>query len=77
VSKQNLFFVLFFLKQHFNTKMQQLIDICGIDYPSKKQRFLIVYNMLSISLNFRLKVKVSLNELEIIPSVTELYKSAN
>jgi NADH:ubiquinone oxidoreductase subunit C len=41
-----LFQLLWFLKYHTNTRFQVLIDICGVDYPSRKQRFGVVYNLL-------------------------------
>lgn len=41
-----LFQLLWFLKYHTNTRFQVLIDICGVDYPSRKQRFEVVYNLL-------------------------------
>jgi hypothetical protein len=41
-----LFQLLWFLKYHINTHFQVLIDICGIDHPSRKQRFEIIYNLL-------------------------------
>ena len=41
-----LFQLLWFLKYHTNTRFQVLIDSCGVDYPSRKQRFEVVYNLL-------------------------------
>ncbi len=41
-----LFQLLWFLKYHTNTRFQVLIDICGVDHPSQKRRFEIVYNLL-------------------------------
>jgi hypothetical protein len=41
-----LFQLLWFLKYHTNTRFQVLIDICGVDHPSRKRRFEVVYNLL-------------------------------
>ena len=65
------------LKYHTNTQFKVLSDICVVDYPSKKNRFEIIYNMLSLHFNSRLRIKVSLNEYQKIPSLTSLYLSSN
>src|ERR1700750_898275 len=47
---------------------EQLIDVCGVDYPDRPQRFEIVYALLSVSLNRRLRVKVVTDEDTPVPS---------
>ncbi len=54
-----------------------LIDICGVDYPDRSARFDIVYHLLSVSQNQRIRVKVRVAEGEIVPSVEEVYPNAN
>ncbi len=56
---------------------EQLIDVCGVDYPDRPQRFEVVYALLSVSLNLRLRVKVSTDEDTPVPSVVAIYPSAN
>jgi NADH-quinone oxidoreductase subunit C len=56
---------------------EQLIDVCGVDYPDRAQRFEIVYSLLSVSLNHRLRVKVMTDEDTPVPSVTGVFPSAN
>jgi NADH-quinone oxidoreductase subunit C len=56
---------------------EQLIDVCGVDYPDRPQRFEVVYTLLSVSLNHRLRVKVATDEDTPVPSVVGLYPSAN
>lgn len=56
---------------------EQLIDVCGVDYPEKVERFEIVYALLSVSLNHRVRVKVTTDEDTPVPSVVEIYPSAN
>ena len=77
VSINNLIPILFFLKNHTNSQFKILSEICAVDYINKKKRFEIIYNLLSIRFNSRLKVKISLNELQPIDSIIEIYKSAN
>jgi len=56
---------------------EQLIDVCGVDYPDRPQRFEIVYALLSVSLNRRLRVKVATDEDTPVPSAVPVYPSAN
>jgi NADH-quinone oxidoreductase subunit C len=56
---------------------EQLIDICGVDYPDRPLRFEVVYNLLSVSLNHRIRIKVATDEDTPVPSVVALYPSAN
>lgn len=76
VKKENLLELLKFLKADAECKFSMLISICGVDYPSRTQRFEVIYNLLSIENNLRLCVKVSLSENEIVPSVISLYSCA-
>jgi NADH-quinone oxidoreductase subunit C len=53
-----------------------LVDLCGVDYPDRGKRFEIVYNLLSLKHNFRVRVKVPAAEDEAVPSVCDLYPVA-
>lgn len=66
-----------FLKDHTNSQYKVISDICVVDYPQKKNRFEIVYNLLSIRFNTRLRIKTSINELQTIESITSIFKGAN
>nr|AVN67183.1 NADH dehydrogenase subunit 9 [Bremia sonchicola] len=77
ISINRLIPILFFLKNHTNSQFKILSEICAVDYISKKKRFEIIYNLLSIRFNSRLKIKISLNELQPVNSIIEIYKSAN
>lgn len=74
---ENFLNLIIFLKKHMNSKLVQLIDICGVDYFFEKMRFQIIYNLLSLKYNFRLKIKLFTNELIPIPSLCLIYSSAN
>lgn len=54
----------------------QLIDITAVDYPAKHDRFEVVYNMLSISFNQRIRVKIRTDEDTPVPSVVAQFASA-
>jgi NADH-quinone oxidoreductase subunit C len=54
----------------------QLMDVCGVDYPDREQRFDVVYHLLSLHHNQRLRVKVLTDEATPVPSVTGIYRSA-
>ena len=76
VKSKDFFFFAFFLTKHNNCKFEQLIDICGVDYPNKLRRFEVVYNFLSISFNFRLRIKVIVDEITPINSISKIFKSS-
>ena len=56
---------------------QQLLDLCGVDYPDRRERFEVVYHLLSLTRNARLRVKVSTDEVQPVPSVISAYPAAN
>jgi NADH-quinone oxidoreductase subunit C len=53
-----------------------LVDICGADYPEREQRFEVVYNLLSLKHNRRVRVKVLTDEMTPVPSVTGVFSAA-
>ncbi len=68
--------VLTFLRDDSNCRFKQLVDLCGVDYPERERRFEVVYNLLSVTHNQRVRVKVAAGEDEQVPSVTEVYSAA-
>ena len=55
---------------------QQLMEIAGVDYPERAERFEVVYHLLSVTKNHRIRVKVSTDEVQPVPSVTSLWPVA-
>jgi NADH-quinone oxidoreductase subunit C len=55
---------------------QQLMEIAGVDYPSRPERFEVVYHLLSLTRNHRIRVRVSTDEDTPVPSVTSLWPVA-
>ncbi len=54
----------------------QVMDICGVDWPDREKRFEVVYNLLSITRNQRLRVIVATDEVSAVPSVSLLWANA-
>lgn len=74
---ENLFVVMRFLRDDAHCDFGQLIDVCGVDYPDRAKRFEVVYHLLSMKKNMRLRVKVAIDEDQLVPSMVELFDSAN
>jgi NADH-quinone oxidoreductase subunit C len=55
---------------------QQLMEIAGVDYPQRAERFEVVYHLLSLTRNHRIRVRVSTDEDKAVPSVTGLWPVA-
>ena len=52
------------------------MDVCGVDWPERERRFDVVYNLLSLKLNQRVRVKIQTDETTPVPSVTAIFPSA-
>src|SRR3546814_18353659 len=48
---------------------QQLMEIAGVDYPDRPERFEVVYHLLSVTKNHRLRVRVSTDEATPVPTI--------
>ncbi|RJF87466.1 NADH-quinone oxidoreductase subunit C [Oleomonas cavernae] len=66
-----------FLRDDADLKLDQLVDVCGVDYPEREKRFDVVYHLLSMRKNLRLRVKVQTDEETPVPSATALYPTAD
>ena len=77
VEKEDIAKLLLFLRDDVNCQFKQLMDICGVDYPERPQRFEVVYNLLSLVHNNRVTVKVMLDDNSSIPSVSKVFSSAD
>ena len=56
---------------------KQLVDLCGVDHPDRAERFEVVYNLLSLKHNRRIRVKVTTDENGPVPSATSVFSAAN
>ena len=68
--------VLKFLRDDPGCAFSVLCDICGVDYPDRPLRFELVYNLLSMSLNQRIRLKLETDEAHPVPSAVALFSSA-
>jgi NADH-quinone oxidoreductase subunit C len=66
-----------FLRDDRAMQFQQLIDICGADYPQREKRFDVVYHLLSMTKNRRVRVKVETDEDTPLPTVVGVYPAAD
>ncbi|HKW53953.1 MAG TPA: NADH-quinone oxidoreductase subunit C [Stellaceae bacterium] len=76
VKRDSIRRVLTFLRDDPKCLFSMLVDICGVDYPDRPERFDIVYNLLSLKHNLRIRLKVSTDEETPVPSAVTVYSSA-
>lgn len=77
IVKSNLLYdTLVFLKYHIPYQFNILTCITGVDYPENKYRFKLVYDLVSIRFNVRLRVKTFTHELFGVDSCDQLYFTA-
>ncbi|XP_064423260.1 NADH dehydrogenase [ubiquinone] iron-sulfur protein 3, mitochondrial [Latimeria chalumnae] len=69
--------VLSFLQDHTNALFQSLIDLTAVDIPTRQNRFEIVYNLLSLRYNSRIRVKTYTDELTPVDSAVPIFQAAN
>lgn len=74
--RDDLFALMSTLRDDPRFAFEQVMDICGVDWPDRKERFDVVYNLLSVSLNHRLRVIVSTDEAMPVPSVHTIWPVA-
>lgn len=77
IKKDSLLSFVEYIKDNAQCLFKQLIDITAVDYPHLENRFVIVYNFLSLIHNFRIRVIVKLAEFEPLESLTYLYHNAD
>lgn len=68
---------IFFLKNHTYSTFKSLSDLCAVDFPNRTWRFEIVYNLLSIDHNSRIRVKTKIDEINYLQSISSIHNSAN
>jgi NADH-quinone oxidoreductase subunit C len=66
-----------FLRDDPTVDCKMLIDVCGVDYPDREERFEVVYHLLSHRQNHRVRVKVTTDEDMPVPSVQSVHSGAN
>jgi NADH-quinone oxidoreductase subunit C len=73
----NLIALLTFLRDDVQCAFVNFVDVCGVDWPQRPDRFDVVYHLLSPRQNLRVRVKVATGENEPVPSATPVYPGAD
>lgn len=74
-TRANILSVLTALKDRFG--FQQLLDLCGVDFPDRVERFEVVYHLLSMTRNARVRVKLTTDEVQPVPSAVGVFPCAD
>ncbi|MCZ4089673.1 NADH-quinone oxidoreductase subunit C [Sinorhizobium psoraleae] len=74
---ENVVALLTFLRDDVQCAFVNLVDVCGVDWPQRPDRFDVVYHLLSPRQNLRIRVKVKTAEGEPVPSATAVYPGAD
>ncbi|KAI9137813.1 hypothetical protein BKA69DRAFT_1110273 [Paraphysoderma sedebokerense] len=77
VAPSSILPVIQFLRDHTSAQFTSLADITAVDFPTRANRFEVVYHLLSLVHNSRIRVKTYANETTAIPSIVGLYNGAN
>ncbi|MCA1439111.1 NADH-quinone oxidoreductase subunit C [Ensifer sp. IC4062] len=77
VKAEHLIALLSFLRDDVQCGFVSLIDVCGVDYPQRPDRFDVVYHLLSPRQNLRIRVKVATADGDPVPSATSVYPGAD
>jgi NADH-quinone oxidoreductase subunit C len=77
VGAEDIVAVMRTLKEDGECQFVSMIDICGADYPSRPQRFEVVYHLMSPVKNLRIRVKLAADEDTMVPSVTGVFVGAD
>lgn len=76
-TRENVIALLTFLRDDVQCGFVNLIDVCGVDWPAREERFDVVYHLLSPRQNIRVRVKVATGEDEPVPSACGVYPGAD
>ncbi|MCL6283985.1 NADH-quinone oxidoreductase subunit C [Ruegeria sp. 2012CJ41-6] len=77
VTASNILGFIEFLKSDPTCKFSTLVDITAVDYPERPQRFDVVYHLLSMYQNQRIRLRVSIREQDMVASIIDVHPSAN
>ena len=77
IAPSNIVGLVEFLKTDPNCKFSTLVDITAVDYPGRAKRFDVVYHFLSMYQNHRVRLRVSVREEDMVPSIVSVHPSAN
>ena len=73
--RDSILAVLTALRDRFG--FHQLLDVCGVDFPDREERFEVVYHLLSMTRNARVRVKLTTDEVQPVPSAVTVFPCAD
>jgi len=76
VPSAKLFYLLLIMKKNIVSKIDSLLDISVVDYPTRKNRFELNYVFLNYSSHSRIVIKINYHPLTVLPSISSLYSSS-
>ena len=76
VNADSIVRVLSFLRDDSQCDFKVLVDVCGVDWPQRERRFDVVYNLLSVKLNQRIRVKLEADEATPVPTAIGVFPAA-
>lgn len=76
-SSEHIFELLIFLRDDERCQFRTLVDLCVVDYPEDARRFEVVYHLLSMRRNCRIRLKLAVSEAETVPSAVRAFPAAN
>ncbi|MBI1188559.1 MAG: NADH-quinone oxidoreductase subunit C [Alphaproteobacteria bacterium] len=77
VKREHILTVLTFLRDNKETQFTTLVDICGVDWPERANRFDVVYHLLSMKRNARVRLKVQTDEKTPVASAIDVFPCAD
>lgn len=77
IALADLHSVLTSLRDDSTAAFTQLSDLTAVDYPDQPERFVMVYQMLSMNNNMRLRILIAVGEGQAVPSIVGLFGAAN
>ena len=77
VARDAIVDVVTFLRDDPHCRFISIIDVCGVDYPEREQRFDVVYHLLSPHLNQRIRIKLEADDVEPVPSIAGIFPGAD
>ena len=77
VDRSRVLDVLKFLRDDPRSQFTCMVDVCGVDYPGRLNRFDVVYHLLSLTQNERIRVKLETDEVTPVDSCVDLFPAAN
>ncbi len=66
-----------FLRDDQQCNFETFIDLCGVDYPARTERFEVVYHLLSMRMNHRVRIRIRADEETAVPSCVPIWPAAN